>query len=472
MAGGRRSWAVLAVVCSALFLLGLDFTVLNVAIPGLQRDLGPSLAQTQWIVDGYALTLGGCVLAAGTLGDSHGRRRAFVAGLGVCAVTSVVGALADGPAQVVVARCGMGLGAALFMPATLSTITHVFTGREERRRAISVWAAVAGIGALTGPVVGGWLVEHYSWRAAFWLNVPVTLVVAGLAVLVVPESRNPHPGRLDRPGAALSCAGLLTLVWAIIEAPGRGWGSGVVLTAFAGAAVLFGLFVRRESRTAAPMVPLALFRRGPVGPASLSLALMSFAVFGALFVLTLYLQRVRGLSPWTAGIRMIPLSLGLAAAAALAPAAARRRGARVPVAAGLLLVTFGFAVLARLRPDSGDAPVLAFEALAGFGAGLIAPVETEVVMSAVPAANAGLGSALNDATRQVGSTLGVAVMGSVLATVSAGDPTPGAFLHGLTAAAWVGGGVTLTAALLAWRRLPGTEPDAVPFVLLPPPQKG
>jgi MFS family permease len=349
----RSSWAAVAVVCSALFLIGLDFTVLNVAIPALQRGLRPSLAQTQWIVDGYALTLGGCVLAAGTLSDAHGRRRAFVAGLTVCALASAVGATSGTATQVVAARCGMGLGAALFMPATLATITHVFTDTADRRRAISVWAAVAGLGVMTGPVVGGWLVEDYGWRSAFWLNVPVAAAVALAAVLLVPESRNPHPRRVDRLGVLLSSAGLLALVWAIIEAPERGWTSGVVLAAFAAALTLLGCFARRQTRSPEPMVPVGLLRGGPVGPAALSLALMSFAVFGALFLITLYLQQVRGLTPWAAGVRTVPLSLGMAAGAGLAPLPFRRFGARVPAAAGLTLVAAALAVLTRVHTGSG-----------------------------------------------------------------------------------------------------------------------
>jgi len=448
-----RAWAVVVVVCAALFLIGLDFTVLNVAVPGLRRDLAPTLAGLQWIVDGYALALGGCVLTAGALGDRYGRRRAFLAGLLVCAAASVLGATGDSTARLVTARCGMGLGAALFMPATLSTVVHVLPDREDRRRAIALWAAVAGIGALAGPVLGGWLVEVYGWRAAFWLNVPVVAVILAAALPLVPESRHRQAARLDGLGGALSAAGLLALVWGIIEAPGRGWTSAPVLAALGAGLLLLATFVGWQLRCPEPMVPVELFRRGPVGPASMSLALMAFAMFGALFLLTLYLQQVRGLSAWAAGVRMIPFSVGLAAGAALAPLPARRLGARAPVAGGLLLVAAGFALLTGLEADSGPAAVLGFEVVAGFGSGLIAPIATEVVMNAVPAGAAGVGSALNDATRQVGSTLGVAVLGSVLATVSDGDPAR--FTEGLAAAARVGGAVALLAAALAWYRLPG-----------------
>ncbi|MEV8099823.1 MFS transporter [Kitasatospora sp. NPDC085879] len=483
----HRPWPAALVVCSALFLLGLDYTVLNVAIPGLQHDLGPSLAQTQWIVDGYALTLGGCVLAAGAIGDAYGRRRAFLDGLAVCLLASVFGGSGQSAAELVAARCGMGLGAALFMPATLSTIVHVFADPAKRRKAIAVWAAIAGIGALTGPVLGGWLVEQYGWRAAFWLNVPVVLAVMAAAALLVPESRNPRPERLDRPGAVLSSGGLLALVWGIIEAPGHGWTSGPVLAAFASAAVLLAVFLGWEIRCSTPLVPVRLFRQGPVGPASMSLAVMSFAMFGAMFLLTLYLQEVRGLSAWGAGVRMIPLSVGLASGAGVSPLLGKRFSTRLPVTVGLLLIAAGFVFLARLRPESGDGPVLAFEVLSGFGSGLLAPAATEIVMNTVPAATAGVGSALNDATRQIGSTLGVAVLGSVLATAftsrvgtDAGphllarasasgvervldlDQIRIAFTDGLTAAAWVGGSIALLGAAAAWMALHPPTADVLP----------
>jgi EmrB/QacA subfamily drug resistance transporter len=469
-------------MCSALFLLGLDYTVLNVAIPGLQHDLGPSLAQTQWIVDGYALVLGGCVLAAGALGDTYGRRRAFLGGLAVCLLASVAGATGHSAAQLVAGRCGMGLGAALFMPATLSTIVHVFSDAAKRRKAIAIWAAVAGIGVLAGPVLGGWLVEQYGWRAAFWLNVPVAAVMMTAGALLVPESRNPRPERLDRIGAVLSGGGLLSLVWGVIEAPGRGWTSGPVLAAFTGAVVLLAAFVCWEVGCGTPLVPVALFRRGPVGPASLSLAVMSFGMFGAMFLLTLYFQEVRGLSAWAAGVRMIPLSVGLASGAGTSPLLGRRFGARLPVAVGLLLIAAGFTCLTRLRTGSGDGPVLVFQALAGFGSGLLAPAATETVMRAVPAATAGVGSALNDATRQVGSTLGVAVFGSVLSTVFTSrvgsrvgpsvfahtdvaavgrslDQSRAAFTDGLAACAWVGGATALLGGAMAWFSLPPSRAD-------------
>lgn len=416
-AGARRTGAA-AVVCLGLFMLGLDLTVLNVAVPGLQGDLDTSTAQVQWIVDGYAVVLGGTVLAVGAFTDAWGRRRSFVCGVAVCAGASLVGALAGHPGQVIAARCVMGAGAALLMPATLAVLHHLFPEPRLRGRAIAAWAAVGGMGGLCGPVIGGWLVEHFSWRAAFWINLPLAGVLVVLALALVPESRTVRCAGFDVPGAMLSAAGLLALVWSLTESPHRGWTGGpAALTGFAAAALLLAAFVVRQLRTPAPMLPLALLRVPGIGVAAAALALMSFAMFGALFVLTLYLQGVLGFSPWQAGLRTLPLPGGLAVGAGCAVPLRNRLGGRVPVVAGLTLVSAGFAVLATTTPDSGYPHCAAFQLIAGVGAGLVAAAATESVMGSVATERAGLGSAINDATRQVGSALGVAVQGSLLAAV-------------------------------------------------------
>ncbi|MFF8828575.1 MFS transporter [Streptomyces sp. NPDC015131] len=498
-----RRWAATAVVCLGLFLLGLDLTVLNVAVPDLQRDLGPTMTQVQWTVDGYALLLGGTVLSAGALTERLGRRRAFVGGLLVCAAASAAGGATDDVRQVVAARCAMGAGAALLMPATLSLISGLFDEPALRRRAIALWTAVGGLGGMTGPLAGGWLVEHFSWRAAFWVNVPIALTAAALALLLVPASasgggRGARGGPLDLTGAVLSAAGLLTLVWAVIEAPARGWTSGGILLAFALAVLLLAAFARQQARCPHPMLPTRLLRLPGVAAASVSVALMSFALFGALFVITLYLQGVWQHTPWEAGLRTLPLPAGLAAGAALSLPLMARHGPRLPVTAGLGVVVVAFTVLAGTDSSSGYARLLAVQVLAGIGAGLTAAAATETVMGAVPPHRAGVGSAVNDATRQVGSALGVAVQGSVLAALYTGhlretlagvaappawveavsdnvlaartaaaslDGPRGsallaaaedAFLDGLTGAAAVAAAVAALGTAVAWRGLPTT----------------
>lgn len=415
--------AATATVCLGLYLLGMDLTVLNVALPDIQRELHPSTAQAQWIVDGYALVLGGLVLSTGAVTDRMGRRLSFTTGLALCAAASVLGALAASPWVVVAARGGMGAGAALFMPATLSIIRNLFPEPELRRRAIATWSAVAGLGMLTGPVVGGLLVERFSWQAGFWINIPVAVAAVLLAVLLVPESRAAHGERLDVVGAALSAAALTTLVWAIIEAPAKGWGSTPVTAAFAVAGALLGAFVAWQYRARAPMLPASVLRDRRIVGGAVSLALMAFGTFGALFVLTLYLQNVLGCTPLQAGVRILPQSAAMAAGAAAALPLLRRCQERVPVVLGLLVVAAAFAFWAGTGSGSGYGRLLVVELVAGLGVGLVSAAGTEAVMSAIPPDRAALGSALNDATRQVGASLGVAIQGSLLATAYTGRLT-------------------------------------------------
>ncbi|EPH46081.1 putative MFS-type transporter [Streptomyces aurantiacus JA 4570] len=492
-------------LCVGLYLLGLDLTVLNVAIPDLQADLRPTVAEVHWIVDGYALVLGGTVLAAGTVTDRTGRRLSYACGLTLCAAASVLGALAGAPWQLIAARCGMGAGAALMMPATLSLIRNLFTDPRERRRAIAVWTAVLGAGGLTGPLVGGWVVEHFSWRAVFWLNVPLALVTVAAAFLLVPESRVRRGERLDVAGALLSACVLLTLVGAVIEGPVRGWTSPVVLGGFALAAALLTVWARQQRRSPHPLLPPELLRDARIGIGALALALMSFALFGALFVMTLQLQGVMGHTPWEAGVRTVPLPAALAVGAFAGQPLIGRHGERPVVALGLVLVSLGLGVLATTAPGSGYGRLVLFQALAGLGAGMTAVAGTEAVMGAVPAARAGLGSAVNDATRQVGSALGVAVQGSLLATLytdrirttlmdngvpgdvvgSADDtvlataalaarlPEPertrllgaaeDAFVHGLTHTALLAAAVTALTAAAVWRWFPACARDVAEY---------
>ncbi|MCC3774687.1 MFS transporter [Streptomyces sp. UNOB3_S3] len=412
---GRR-WAATLVVCLGLFLLGLDLTVLNVALPSLEDDLEPGVTALHWIVDGYALVLGGTVLTTGAITDRVGRRRSFVTGLAVCGIASALGALAPAPWQVIVSRCVTGAGASFLMPATLALICHLFPEPPLRRRAIAVWTAVGGAGGLTGPVVGGWLVEQFSWRAAFWLNIPLAATAIALALWLVPESHGERTDPLDIPGALLAATGLLALVAAIIESPQLGWGSPPVLTGYGLAAALLLAFLLHEHRARHPLLPLALLRDPRVGLNAATLALMSFSLLGALFVMTLYLQGVLGHTPWQAGLHTLPLPAALAAGAAVSQPVTARADEKTAVLLGLVLVTSAFTVLATTGTTSGYGHLVVFQALAGLGAGVALSPATAAVMGAVPHHSSGLGSAINDATRQVGAALGVAVQGSVLAT--------------------------------------------------------
>ncbi|MEU9212790.1 MFS transporter [Streptomyces sp. NPDC048415] len=504
----RRRWGAALTVCLGLFLLGLDLTVLNVAVPGLRDDLNATMRETQWIVDAYALALGGLVLTSGGLTDRMGRRRAFVAGLVACALTSAAGGLVQSPGQVIAARAGMGAGAALLMPATLCIITDLFPEPARRGRAIALWAAVGGLGGACGPVVGGWLVEQTSWRAAFWVNIPIAALAIALTLALVPahQSRPHSRTRFDVPGALLSAGGLLVLVWAIIESPARGWTNPLTLVAYATAGLLLSGFVIVEHRSSSPVLSLALVAPARVSTAALTLAMMSFALFGALFVVTLYLQGVLGYTPWQAGLRVLPLPAGLMAGAALSLGITARWGEKTSVLLGLVSVAAAFGLLAQTPAGSGYGRLLVFLVLAGAGAGLTAAASTACVMNAVPSSRAGLGSSVNDATRQVGAALGVAVQGSLLSSVythqlegtltrahasaplqasTAADNVlsaaaiahrlpPGArerlraaaedaFVHGMSHAALAAAAVVLAAALITARWLPGrAATDAQP----------
>ncbi|MFE9406596.1 MFS transporter [Streptomyces sp. NPDC006530] len=500
----RRRWAAALTVCLGLFLLGLDLTVLNVAVPDLRDDLNASMRQTQWIVDAYVLALGGLVLTSGGLTDRMGRRRAFVAGLVVCAVSSAAGGLVHSPGQIIATRAGMGVGAALLMPATLCIITDLFPDPAPRRGAIALWAAVGGLGGACGPVVGGRLVETTSWRAAFWVNIPIAALAVILALALVPadppRSSPAHPG-FDVPGAVLSASGLLVLVWAVIESPGRGWTDPLTLCAYAVAGLLLAGFLVVEHRSDAPVLPLALVRPARVSTAALALAMMSFALFGALFVVTLYLQGVLGYTPWQAGLRVLPLPAGLMAGAAVSLWVTSRRGEKSSVLLGLITVVGAFWFLSYTSTGSGYGRLLVFLVLSGAGAGLTAAATTACVMNAVPPSHAGLGSSVNDATRQVGAALGVAVQGSLLSSTytsrlddtfaRARTPLPprianasdnvlsaaaiarrlppgarerlraaaaDAFVHGMSHAALAAAAVTLVAFLFTLFRLPGRAP--------------
>ncbi|MFI1106212.1 MFS transporter [Streptomyces melanogenes] len=412
----QRPVAATAVVCLGLYLLGMDLTIVNVAIPSLQSQLKPSMAEVQWIVAGYGLALGGTVLTAGAVTDRIGRQRAFVIGLTICGVASAVGALAATPGEVVGARCGMGAGAALLMPATLSIITDLFHEPLRRRRAVAVWGVVGSAGAMTGPVVGGMLVQHYSWRAGFWINLPLVVVTVVLAWFLVPRSGSVQVRRIDVPGATLSGVGLLLLVWALVEAPTKGWRGPPVVIAGLAAMLALVAFVFWQSRSAQPMLPLAALRDIRLSAGAAALALLTFTVIGALFVLTLYLQGVLGYTPWQAGVRTLPLTAAMGAGALAALPVLSRGGKKATIVLGLMFVTAAFVVLAGTAADSGYPRLLAFQLAAGFGTGLVGLAGTEAVMSSVPPGRAGLGSAINDATRQVGAALGIAVQGSLLTT--------------------------------------------------------
>ena len=447
-----RRWAALGVLCLSLVVIGLDNTILNVALPSLQHDLDASNSDLQWIVDSYMLVFAGLLLTAGALGDALGRKRALTAGLIVFATGSALSALAESAGMLIATRALMGLGAAFIMPSTLSILTAIFPPGE-RAKAIGIWAGVSGIGIAIGPVVGGWLLEHYDWGAIFLVNLPVVAAALASGRFIVPESRDPAPRRLDLAGFALSIGGLTALVWAIIEAPGRGWTDAVVVAAFAVAGALLAGFAIWERRCAQPMIDVSLFRNPRFSAASAAIALAFFAMFGTIFFLTQYLQAVLGYGALEAGIRTTPVALGLVLAAPSSARAVGALGLRAVVSGGMGILALGLLLLAQADAASAIGLVVGAELVIGFGIGMAIAPATDSIMGSLPLAQASVGSAINDATRVTGGALGVAVLGSALSSgyradmegVVAGMPAPAAeaasdsLMGALTVAERVGG---------------------------------
>jgi len=400
----------------SLLVIGIDNTILNVALPSLSRELHATTTQLQWIVDGYVLVFAGLLLTAGSLGDRFGRRGALTFGLGVFGVGSLLSALSHSPSQLIATRCLMGVGGAFIMPATLSILTNVFTVPAERARAIAIWAGFSAMGIAFGPIAGGYLLEHFSWASVFTVNIPVvTLALIG-GRLFVPTSRDPAPPRLDPVGAGLSIAGLTALLYGIIEAPSYGWADSVTLTAFAIGAVLLGAFVAWEQHIDHPMLDVHFFENPRFTAASLAVTLTFFALFGALFLLTQYLQVVLGYSALKAGTSLVPIAGVLMVAAPLSAKVAERVGTKVVVAGGLTAVAGGLAVMSTLSATGGYLPVLASLLVLGAGMGFTMAPATESIMGSLPLGKAGVGSAVNDTTRQVGGALGVAILGSLVSS--------------------------------------------------------
>jgi EmrB/QacA subfamily drug resistance transporter len=415
-----RRWWILGVLILSLFTATLDNTIMNVALPTLARELSATTSQLQWMVDAYVLVFAGLLLVAGALSDRYGRRLALLAGLAIFGVGSIVSAFVTTADQLILARAFMGIGAALTMPATLSIITNVFPD-DERPKAIAVWSAVSAIGIVIGPILGGWLVQSFAWSSIFLVNVPVVLVGIAAVLAIVPESKADRAPGLDPAGAALSVGGLVALVYGIIEVPSRGWTDPLIVGSLAAAAILLTAFVAWERRVAEPMLDVRLFRNMRFTAASLSVTLVMFSLMGVLFFLTQYLQGVLGLSAFDTGVRFIPLAIGIILSAPLGPVLTRVAGAKIATAAGLIVTAGSLLLLSTVDVTSSDLLIQAVLAIAGFGMGLAMTPATDAIMGALPKAQAGVGSAVNDTTREIGGALGVAVLGSIFSATFANE---------------------------------------------------
>ncbi len=408
---------MLAVLCVAVLVVNVDSTILNVALPTLVRQLHATSSQLQWIVDIYAMFFAGLLLVGGSLADRLGRKRLFLIGFTAFGLGSV-GAAFSGSVDVLIAwRAVMGAGAALTIPAGLSILDNVFRDPDERARAVGIWGGSMGVGLAIGPLAGGLLLARFWWGSVFFVNVPVLIAGGIAAVRLLPESRNRDAKRPDPVGALLSIAGLALVLWAIIEAPTKGWTSPAVIGVGCAGLAVIGGFVAWEARSSHPMLNLAFFRSRRFSAAVSAVALGLFSLFGAVFILTQFLQFDLGFTPLEAGVRILPTAALLAATAPLSTLIVRRIGSKLTAFAGLAAITAGLwqiSAASTVTATYGD--VLPGMLLLGMGAGLLMPTAADAVLGAVPRRDAGVGSATYVVSIQVGGALGVAVIGSMLST--------------------------------------------------------
>ncbi|WP_405869705.1 MFS transporter [Streptomyces sp. NBC_00005] len=489
----RRWWALGALVASML-TLGFDMTILNVALPTMAGDLGATTGEQQWMADAYVVVFAALMLPAGLLGDRFGRRRMLIAGLGIFLVGSLAGALAGNVDWVIAARAFMGIGGALVTPLALSVLPSLF-GPDERTKAVGVISAASALGLPLGPIIGGWLLNHFWWGSVFLVNVPMAAIGIAACVFLLPETRDPSSPKVDALSTALTATGLGALIYAIIEAPGRGWGDPLVLVMFAAAAILITALVLRERRVARPMLDMELLAQRGFLFNTLAATLVMFVLSGLLFVLPQYLQAVLGHDAFGTGLRLLPLMGGLMIAARGAQPVVARFGPRAVVSAGLVVLAFAALLGSRTTVDSGYGFTALWLSITGVGFGFSVVPAMDGALGTLPRDRAGSGSGLLMTLRQVGAAIGIALLGSLLAGIfrdrldvgglparaadTAGDSVVAAhivaerahsahlaasansaYVHGMSVVLLVCGIAALVAALLAGALLPGTRAAA------------
>jgi EmrB/QacA subfamily drug resistance transporter len=416
MNGSRRRWWALGALVLSLLTIGFDATILNVALPNLATALDAGTDELQWIIDAYILVFAGLLLPAGALGDRYGRKLFLLIGLALFGGASVVASYAGEAGTVIAARALMGIGAAILTPITAAIIPTLFPPAE-RAKAIAFMAIGLGAGVPLGPIVGGYLLQHFWWGSVFLVNVPVVVLAMIAVAVLIPESRDPTPRRVDVVGGLLSTAGLVAFVYAVIAAPTEGWTSARVLIGGIGGLALLGAFVVWERHVADPMIDLSLFGRPQFLWGSVAGTVASFGMFGLLFVLPLYLQAVQGNDALGTGVRLLPMMGGLIVGARASEKVAERFGSRPPIVAGLLLITAGLGTGAFTTADSGYGFVATWLTVIGLGIGLALAPAMAAVLAELPPERAGSGSAVTMALRQVGGALGVALLGSLSSAV-------------------------------------------------------
>ncbi|MFI7551192.1 MFS transporter [Micromonospora sediminimaris] len=415
--GHPRRWAILGVLVISLLVVVLDNTILNVALRTLAdpvHGLGASQGELEWSINSYTLVFAGLLFTFGVLGDRAGRRRMLLIGLALFGLASLLSAYAQTPGQLIAARALMGIGGAAIMPATLSIISNVFDPRE-RARAIGIWAGAVGLAVAIGPVLGGLLLEHYWWGSVFLINVPVVALGVALVALLVPESRDPEPGRIDAFGVLLSVVGLVALTYGIIDGGEHGFGRPLVWASILGGVAVLAWFVRHERRSSHPALDVRLFRVPRFAAPVAMIGLVFFAAMGVMFFSSFYLQLVRGYSPLETGLLFLPFAVAQLVFAPRSATMVRRYGSRAVSVVGLVLTSVALSAFAFVDAATPIWLVLVAFFLQGVGMANIMPPATESIMSALPREKAGVGSAISNTIRQVAAALGVAVIGSVLA---------------------------------------------------------
>ena len=444
-----RKWFTLAALCFGLFMIMLDNTVVNVALPAIQRDLGADLSELQWVVTGYALTFAALMLIGGKLADAYGRRLIFVIGIAIFTAASLWCGLADSSDELIAARVLQGAGAALMNPATLSIIAATFPPRQ-RGMAIGVWAGVSALALAIGPLVGGLLTEHADWSWIFFVNVPVGVVAIAASLLFIDESRDQTHARLDLPGLATSGIGLFALTYALIEANTYGWTSTRILGSFAVAGVMLVAFVLLERHQRDPMLQLELFRSGTFTGANLVILLAALAMFGIFFFISLYMQNILGYSAVQTGAAFLPMTLLIILVAPIAGRTSDRLGSRGLMTAGMLLVAVQLAYFSQLGIGADFWNLLPAFLIGGVGMALTMTPSAAAATRSVSVDKAGVGSAVLNASRQVGGSLGIAIMGAIVAGEAGGERSPEAFIDGFQSALLVAAAIAGVGALVAF----------------------
>ena len=444
-----RKWFTLAAVSFGLFMIMLDNTVVNVALPSIERDLNADLSELQWIVTGYALTFAALMLVGGKIADAYGRRLIFVVGIGVFTFASLLCGLADSSEMLIGARVLQGAGAALMNPATLSIIAATFPPRE-RGTAIGLWAGVSALALAIGPLVGGLITEHLDWSWIFFVNVPIGILGIGASYVFIDESRDETHERLDLPGLATSGVGLFALTYGLIEANTYGWTSSRILASFVVAGVSLVAFVLLERHQRAPMLPLELFGNRTYTGANLVMLLVALAMFGVFFFVSLYMQNILGYSAVEAGAAFLPMTILIILVAPIAGKTSDKFGSRWLMTTGMVLIVVQLLLFSRLGVDASFWQLLPSLLVGGVGMAFTMTPSAAAATRAVPVDKAGVGSAVLNSARQVGGTLGIAVMGAIVASQAGGIRSPEAFMDGFDDALRVSAAIAAVGAVVAF----------------------